>query len=169
MTPTTEVLKPVRTTKSGIDLSTFTDVSLYKTVPPVPAVESLKDALARVQNNEAKLLTIIRDGLQAEAVSSARDNQAGWLKQDDDGKDTSEVFEGTLVSGEILNPLVLNLARTCPCVISRNGVEVEVTWEDAKSADEKRAIKAATVDFIRSTPRIMEGLKKKMQATPATA
>lgn len=160
MEPTEQ--KPIRTTKGGIDLATFEDIKLYKDVAPIPPVTSAQDALTRLDNDHAKFLSIIHAGLQAEAVENARSSDAGWLKIDENGKDTDEEFAGTLVSGEILNPVVLTMSRINPTTVLRDGVEVEITWDDCQNAEEKRAVKAGTLDFIRATPKIVDGLKKKM-------
>ena len=166
MTPTNGN-QTVRTTKGGISLDDFSDVKLYKDVPAIAPPATVKDALEYLGNDHAKLLKIIHSGLQADAVTTARENESGWLKFDEDGKPTSESFSGSLVSGEILNPVVLNLSRINPVEVVRNGKTVEITWDDAQSPEEKRAVKAATIDMIRTTPRIVEGLKKKMAAAVA--
>ena len=160
MTPT-EISK-VRTTKGGIDLESFEDVKLFKDVPTPAEPKSVQDALTVLGNDHAKLLKIIHSGLVQEAVASARNSDAGWLKFDENGKETAEGFSGTLVSSEILNPVVLNLSRINPVEVLRNGNKVEITWDEAQDREEKRAVKDATLEMIRSTPRIVEGLKKKM-------
>lgn len=157
-----------RTTRSGIDLNTFDDVKLFKLVPTVAEVADINDALGRLGNDHKKLLSIIRDGLQAEAIKAAYEANDGWLKVGEDGKDTTETYDAAnLVSSDILNPVVLGLARINPVEVKRGDSLVEITWDDAKNAEEKRAVKDATLDMIRSTPRIVDGLKKKMAAAQA--
>ena len=163
MTPNVE-LAPSRTTKSGISLESFDDVKLFKFVPATPAVTSVQDALSRLGNDHAKLLSIIHSGLQAEAVSSARNDDSNWLMIDENGKDTDQTFSGSLVSSDILNPFVLAMSRVNPATVLRNGKEVEITWDECQSPEEKRAVKDATLEMIRTTPRIVANLKKKMEA-----
>ncbi len=160
----TETLQPSRTTKSGISLESFEDVKLFKLVPATAPVTSVQDALTRLGNDHAKLLAIIHSGLQAETVNAARQDDSGWLKIDENGKDTSETFEGSLVSSDILNPFVLAMSRVNPATVLRAGKEVEITWDECQSPEEKRAVKDATLEMIRTTPRIVANLKKKMEA-----
>jgi hypothetical protein len=143
--------KPVTT--SGIDLDSFDQVSLYKDVPEVPAVVSMQDALARVGNNEKSLFAIIQAGLQEEARKKAEAEESGWLKFDEDGEKTDEVYKGTLVFGEIINPLVLRTAKDF------------FNWptkSSATSADEKKAAKAGALSMIRESPRFMDMIKRRM-------
>jgi hypothetical protein len=169
MTPSESSPKPMRTTRSGIDLASFEDVKLFKDVATVPAVTSVQDALSRLGNDHAKLLSIIHGGLQAEAVKSANESDSDWLKFDQDGKETTEVFAGQLVSSEVLNPMVLNLSRYNPVNVIRGGKEVEITWDECQSREEKQAVKAATLEMIRTTPRLVTILQKKMTAVSAGA
>lgn len=156
----TATVKP--TTKSGIDLASFEDVKLYKPVPLVPAVANVQDALARLGNDHAKLMAIIQTGLQTHATNEARSSDEGWLKMDENGKETNEPFSGSLVSVDILNPVILSLSRINPVIVRRGDQDVEITWDDAENRDEKRAVKDATLEMIRTTPKIVDGLKRKM-------
>ena len=157
----------VRTTKSGIDLNSFNDVKMYKDLPKLPAVTSIEDALARINHDKEKLLTLLSAALQAEAVESARTSEDGWLLFDDNGAPTSEAFAGTLIAKDVLNPVVLNLARINSTPVIRGGKTVEITWDEAENGVEKRAVKESTLEMIRTTPKIVEGLKRKMAATNA--
>ena len=139
----------IRTTKSGIDLNTFEDVKLYKDVPSVAEVASVQDALARLGNDHNKLLTIIRDGLQSEAVAAARGSQEGWKQIDEDGKPTDTQFSGSLANGEDVNPVVLMFAK------------LNFGYDEAKNADEKRAAKQSAKEMIKGMPKVLEGLKNK--------
>jgi len=160
-----------KTTKSGIDLATFEKVELTKQYPKPAPVTSVQDALSRLNNDNAKLLKIIQEGLQAEAGREARNDENGWLVLGDDGKPetnedgTAKVYAGTLVSNEILNPVVLMFARLNETTVVRGDKEVSITWDEAKDADEKRAVKAAAVEMIRQQPGTVAALKKKMAAS----
>jgi hypothetical protein len=146
----------IRTTKSGVNLEDFSDVSLFKEVPQVAAVESIQDALARLGNDEKKLFSVITDGLNSLAVEQARKDPSGWLEVDENGKDTAVVFSGTLVSPEVLNPMVLQIAKL------NHGFD-EIPKSD-KSPDLKREAKEKAMEDIRNSPLIVAGLKRKMEA-----
>src|SRR5579872_3939957 len=140
-----EVVAPVlfgTTTKSGIDLGSFEKVELFKKYPKPSPVTSVTDALARLGNDQTKLLSILDQGLQAEAARVARTEDSGWLTYDENGAETSTLYDGTLVSNEILNPTVLNFARLMETAVIRDGKEVLITLDDCHNADEKRACKA---------------------------
>ena len=154
--------------RSGMSLESFDDVKMFKKVEEVAPVTSIQDALARLGNDEARLYKIITGGLMEETLEAARNSQNSWNLYDSEGKETSEVFTGSLVSTEILNPVVLTFARINPTVVQRDGKPVEITWDEAKNADEKRAVKDATLQMIKDTPRIVDQLRKKMQM-PATS
>ena len=143
-----EELAPVVTTKSGIDLDSFQNVSLYKVVPAIPPVTDVKDALARLGNDHAKLLTIIHAGLQAEAVTSARSNSDNWLVSED-GKKTDKTYSGSLIRSEVLNPAVLLIAK------------MNFDYDKATDADSKRAAKDSAKKMISEMPQMVAGLKKK--------
>lgn len=155
----------VKTTKAGTDLETFSDVSLVKYVPKVTPVTSLKDFMERIGHDEKHGFELMTEALQASAVTSARISDEGWVSVDDEGKESP--YSGTLVDSKVLNPFVLALARINPTPVIRDGKEAEITWDDAKDADEKRAIKQNVVSYIRSDARLVANLKKKMQAASA--
>jgi hypothetical protein len=155
----------VKTTKSGTDLETFSDVNLIKYVPKVAPVTSLHDFMARIGNDEKVGFELMTNALQAKTVEAARTSDDGWLSIDDDGKESA--YSGTLVDSKVLNPFVLALARINPTQVIRNGKKTEITWDEAKDADEKRAIKQNVVEFIRGDDRLVANLKKKMQAATA--
>jgi len=142
------------TMRSGISLENFEDVTLYKVVPQTLQVASLQEALAMVGNDENKLLALFTAGLNEVAVEEARKSNDGWKIVDDKGSQTEQVFTGTLVSPEILNPLVLQIAR-----INHGWDEIP---KGEKSAEMKRAAKENAMKDIKESPVILAGLKKKM-------
>ena len=56
-----------------------------------------------------------------------------------------------------------------PPASRRGGKEVEITWDECQSREEKQAVKAATLEMIRTTPRLVVILQKKMAAVSAGA
>lgn len=150
----TPVATSVKTTKRGLDLSTFNDVLLYKKVPAIVPVDKMEHALSRVSGDHAKLLKFINDGLQAEAVAAARNDNSGWMLIDDQDKETTDVFSGQLANAEDVNPIVLQFAKLS------FGYE-DIDSKDPKSAELKKASKDQAKAFIRTIPRIMEDLQKK--------
>ena len=114
----------------------------------------MEDALHRLSNDHAHLLSILQQGLQTEAINAARNDPSGWLVIDD-GKDTDQIFEGTLVPDEgsqIVNNLVLSLAKNV------------FSYNEAKDADERRAAKADARDFIKANETVLAGLKANIAA-----
>lgn len=158
-TPANATPESVKTTKSGISLETFEPVKLYKKVPIVPAVGSLEEALARVGNDEKKLLAILTEGLQSEAVRSAREDNSNWLLIDDSEKETSEVFAGALANSEDVNPVVLMFAK-----LNHGFDDIQ---KGPNSADLKRAAKEAAMADIKDMPKVLEGLRKKAATSKA--
>lgn len=156
----------VKTTKSGTDLETFSDVNLIKYVPKVAPVTSLKDWTDRIGHDEARGYALMTAALQNAMVEAARTSDDDWLAIDDDGKEST--YSGTLVDSKVLNPFVLALARINPTPVIRDGKEKEITWDEAMDADEKRKIKQNVVDYIRGDARLVANLKKKMQAASAS-
>lgn len=151
-------------TKSGMDLATFEKIELFKKYLKPAKVQSVADALARLGNDNAKLLEILDKGLQAEAGIAARNDDAGWLVQDEDSKEAPVLYDGTLVSNEILNPVVLMFARLNETEVKRGDKVVSITWDEAKGPDEKRAVKLAAIEMIKAQPATVAALKKKMVA-----
>jgi hypothetical protein len=156
---TPQAVTELRTTKSGLDLTSFEDVTLYKKVPVIAEVHSLEDALHRLGNDKAKLLTILRDGLQAEATRSARESSEGW-KVLEEGKETETPFEGTLANPEDVNPVVLMFAK-----LNFGFDDIVTTKENPQAGrDAKAAAKQAAKDLIRSMPQVLTALQKKAAA-----
>ena len=139
----------VVTQKSGINLTDFEDVKLYKQVPVVAPVTSVPDALARLGNNHERLLEILTSGIQAEATEKARNESDGWFLYDAEGNETKETFGGSLAKNEIVNPAVLQIAKSA------------FGYDEAPDSDSKRAAKQAARDLIKATPAMVEGLRKK--------
>lgn len=148
-TPKPETL---RTTRRGIDLSNFDDVTLYKDVPKPTAVTSIQDALHALGNDHNRLMEIVNSGLASDAVEKARLADEGWLILSEDGKATSDVFSGQLASSEVVNPTVLLFAKN------------NFDYDSAETSEEKRAAKQAAKDLIRSMPKVLEGLQKRSAA-----
>ena len=151
---TTPAPVPKITTKSGTDLATFEDVRLYKAVPTVPPVQSVADALLRLGNDNARLLSIINEGLQSEAIEKARQSDDGWMLLDENGKETTEAYTGSLANSEDVNPVVLMFAK------------LMFGYDEAaakKDADGKRAAKDKAREAIKGMPQVLDGLRAKAQ------
>ena len=144
-----------RTTKSGIDLSSFADVKMFKDVPTVAEVASVNDALARLGNDHAKLLMVIRDGLQAHTIEQARNEPTGWKLFDENDNETETEFSGTLVTDtKDLNQTILNMAK-----IMFGYDEADAITDVEKKREAKRQAKESAKEFIRSNEKILAGLK----------
>lgn len=148
------VAETSRTTKKGIDLASFDTVSLYKKVPVVAKPASVEAALHLLNNDHNKLISIIHQGLQSEAIETARADNTGWLVIGEDDKDTELPFEGQLANPEDVNPMVLMFAKQ---MFDYD----EIAKDDPKSAEKKAEAKRQSREMIKSMPKILEGLQRK--------
>src|SRR5258708_16006231 len=90
-TETVDLVPPQRTL---LNLDTFEDVTLIKKVPPFVPVTTAAEAMARINNDQAKFIELMNKALQSEAKQAAIDDSANpWLEVDDDGTETP--FTGT--------------------------------------------------------------------------
>ena len=150
MTPVTTEVKTLPVQRGGFDLENMSDVTLFKEVQFTP-VTSTEEALKRLGHDAKKFLEVINDGLESEARRSAvSDPSIPWLQENDEGEKSE--FAGTLADSKAVNGLVLNLAKS-----------VFGYAKDA-SADVRRAAKDSAFEMIKSTPAIVEGLKKNAAA-----
>jgi hypothetical protein len=124
--------------KTVFDLDTFEEVTISKTYSFVP-VTSVQEALAKVDNDHAKLLAVVNEGLRTEVLRAARANKEGWLVEDEDGK--TEPFTGTVADTKRVNSLVLTLAKL-------QGFAKDI------GVDKKRAIKDSVKETIKNTPAL---------------
>ena len=154
-TTQTQPVEKLVTTKRGLDLDTFGDVTLYKEVPAPDAPKTANEVLAHFGNDHAKFMAALHDILKAEAVKVARTDESGWLMIDDEGKQTSETFTGNLVPEEaspMVNNLVLSLAKNV------------FSYNEAKDAVGRQEAKSQARDFIRSNETMLAGLKANVAA-----
>lgn len=140
--------KKVPLVKTVTNLDTFGDVTLRKEFLFSP-VASLEEAAARLNNDTAKLLEVINDGLRAEAQRENRDSADGWMETDKDGNITDKPFAGTIAHPKVVNAFVLNMAKTM------------FEYDNDAPKTERDAAKKAAIDFIKSQPKMVEGLKKR--------
>lgn len=136
----------LRVQRSIFDLDTFETVTLVKEFEHQEA-SSVQDALQRVGGSNEKLLSIINEGLRAEARRQEGSRAEGWRIFDDNGEPNGP-FAGTPADDKVVNALVLQLAKAI-FGYSKDG-----------SAEEKRAAKEQAINMIKSTPTIKDGLKK---------
>jgi hypothetical protein len=138
-----------RPQKSLFDLDTMSTLVLVKPYTFTP-VSDAKSALERVGNDTFKFLEIINRGLQSfqdEAVKA--DSAIPWKVEDEEGNLTD--FTGTPADDKAVNALVLNMAKA------------SFGYLKAKDADEKRASKQAALDFIKSQPVLIAGMKAQLE------
>lgn len=136
----------LRVQRSVFDLDAFEDVTLVKEFEH-QEVDSVQEALARVANNQEKLLSIINEGLRAEARRKEANSADGWRTFTDEG-DVNGIFSGTIADPKAVNALVLTLAKTV------------FGYSKDMSNDQKRAAKASAESMIKNTQAIRDGLKK---------
>lgn len=132
--------------KTGTDLNTFDDVTLIKVGQFVP-VKTLEEAKHRVGGDTEKFISIINEGLEAEAGRNlVNDPSVVWQVEDEEG--TLSPFSGLLADGKTVGVLILNLAK------SVFGYKKEATKE------EKRAAKESAKDLIKNSEVMKAGLIK---------
>jgi hypothetical protein len=144
-------VKAVPVQKTFFDLDTLQDVTVRKTFVPSAPVTSLVGAAARLGNDQARLLEIVNAGLVSEEAAAVRANPDGWYLVEG-AKMTDKPFTGTPANSKIANPMILTYMKYT--VAPSLGLK----WEDA-NAEQKKAIREATIKFIQDTPIIREGLK----------
>jgi hypothetical protein len=140
---------PKLTTKKVKNLDTFEDVLLAKTVPTVPPVVSVEEALHRVGNDHKKLLSLIQEGLQADAIEQARNSNDGWFETDEDGDPTDVEFTGTAADSKVVNFAILNVAK------------IMFDFDAATTKEQKREAKKLAAEEIKSNPRMLASLQKR--------
>jgi hypothetical protein len=147
MTPTQAPTNtPIRRQQGGLDLSTFEEVTLVKVGTFVP-VTTLEEAKTRVGGDTDKFLSIINEGLEAEAGRAMKDNSTiPWQIEDEEGNLTP--FSGMLADAKTVGGLVLNMAK------SIFGYSKDSTPEARKAA------KQAAKDLIRGNETMKAGLIK---------
>ena len=136
----------LKTQKTVFDLDAFESITLMKEIPHEP-VASMDEGLQRLGNNAVKLLAILNEGLEAEAVRIARENPNDWRTLTDDGE-MNGPFEGTMADEKSVNNLVLTLAKTT------------FGYSKDASKETKKAAKASAMALIAATDVIKEGLRK---------
>lgn len=149
MTPTTGTQQ---VQKSGISLETFDTIKLYRDYTVPEPVTSVDDALARLGNDHAKLLSVISDGLKAEVQKNARESQDGWYEMDGE---TKTAFSGQLADSEDVNPVVLMFAK------------LSFGYDEATTPEARKQAKIDAFEHIKSDPKIVSSLQKKAAARAA--
>jgi hypothetical protein len=146
MTPTTT--PTARVQRTVFDLTAFDDVKLVKTInlPAKPA--SLEEALGAVGNDTEKLLTVIHEGLVAEAKSVASETMEGFQTLNEDGT-PGDAYTGKFVDeekGKLINNAILSIAKI-------NG------YEKSLAPEKKRALKDQATAFLRDNPAMLLSLQ----------
>ena len=150
-TPVTEV-KDVPIQRTVTDLDTMDEVTLVRPFAFTP-VGSTQEALTRLGNDAKQFLAIINEGLRAEERRIAGSQTGDWYIMDEDGKPTSEVFVGTIADPKAVNSTVLNMSK----MVFSNKL-FSVAW-DKLTSDQKKSVKTAALEFIKSNPILCDGLK----------
>lgn len=136
------------------DLETMDDVTLRKVGSFAP-VATAGEGLARLGNDTAKFLKVVNDGLRAEALRNlATDESIPWQEVDEESGELKP-FNGAPADAKVVNPLVLQLAKT---IFGYN--------KDMKPEVKAKA-KSDAKDMIKGNPVMVAGLKKSA-ATAAT-
>lgn len=147
--------KAVRVQKSIFDLDSFQEVTIVKTGSFTP-VENTQEALARVQNDTAKFLELVNEGLRAEYQRDLREQAGDWHTLTDENE-VNGVFAGTIADPKAVGALVLNLAKT-----------VFGYSKDLDAAGKAKS-KESAMTFIQGNDAIREGLKKSAALTMAAS
>lgn len=145
MTPSTNGTKTVQLTV--FDLTKFDSVTLKKEVSVPSRPESLEAALAACGNDKDKLLSMIHEGMVADAVETARNDVSGFREVTEDGE-LGEVYTGKFAdeaATDKINAIVLAIAKA-------NG------YDKSLDKDAKRKVKENARDFIRQNPAMIAGI-----------
>ncbi len=141
-TETVDLVPPQRTL---LNLDTFEDVTLIKKVPPFVPVTTAAEAMARINNDQAKFIELMNKALQSEAKQAAIDDSANpWLEVDDDGTETP--FTGTAANKTVVNKTIAGLAFS-------------FGYDAKMKPEQKKAIKQQVRDLIKNTPAILDALR----------
>ena len=136
----------LRRQQSGTDLNTFEDVTLVKVGKFVP-VTTLEEAKHRVGGNTEKFISIINEGLEAEAGRELKnDTNVPWQVEDEEGN--LSPFSGMLADGKIVGTLILNMAKSI------------FGYTKESTPDEKKAAKQSAKDLIKNNEVMKNGLVK---------
>lgn len=133
-------------TKPVFDLDAFDEVKIGKEVEFTP-VTDLDQILAKLDNDQERMIRIINAGLRDEIAREARQSDEGWHSFDDEGK-LNGPYEGTIANPKKVNVIVLGLAK------SVFGFSKDMT------RDQKREAKEQAMQFVKSNETIRNGLKK---------
>lgn len=133
------------------DLDSMSEVTVQKTFEFQPAL-SVADALARIGNDQAKLLELINEGLIGEQRAKERVNPTGWQVLNDEGETAGE-FSGVQADVKKVNALVLTLAKTV------------FGYSKDLDAAGKASAKQSAMDMVKNTESIRNGLKKSAAIT----
>lgn len=151
-----ETAKLLKRQIGRFDLETMEDVTLFKVAPFQP-VKTATEAVERLGGSAEKFLSIINEGLEAEAGRALMsDTSVPFQVEDEEGK--LQPFTGTPADPAVVNPLILNLAKMFGYPSGEKG-------EEARG--KKAAAKAKAIELVRNTPAIRDGLKTAAGKTAA--
>jgi len=129
------------------DLTTFEEVILRKVGTFIP-VATYAEGLERVKNDTERFIKVINDGLRTEAIAAlAKDTSVAWQEYDEETKELKP-FTGSPASKKVVNPLVLQLAKTI------------FKYSKEMKSEEKKAAKDKAREMIRTNPVMVSGLKE---------
>ena len=136
--------------RTFFDLGTFKNILLKKQEDKPKQFETLSEAQAHFHGDMSALLSVLQQGMEAAARDGAYKEDTGWFFPDED-KPFSEwqPYTGDFASGDklkIVNAAVLNLAKL-------------QGYADAKTAEEKEAIKENVREFLRKNPAMLKSFK----------
>lgn len=138
------------------DLDSMEEVTLIKVVTDFTPVTDVNEALAKLGNDNAKLIKIINRGLLDERKKEiTKDANFPWQIEDEDSK-TLTPFTGTPALQAPVNALVLNLAKTA------------FGYKKDASREQKQNAKKSAFDFVKNNEQLRNGLKETAAAAFAT-
>lgn len=148
MTPSTS--KTLETTSACLDLNTFEEVDLVKRTEFTP-VETTAQALERLGGSAERFLSIINEGLESETRRAMKsDSNIPWMAVAEDG--TVAPFQGVPAEKSVVNPLVLNLAKSI------------FGYDKDKPLETRQEAKKQAIALIKSNDVMKEGLKAQAAA-----
>jgi hypothetical protein len=143
---------------SVFNLDTLETVLLKREFEPEPAVADIEAAKIAVGGDIAKLMAIINAGLVSEQARKLKEDIAGWMEADDEGKFTIP-FAGSAASEkvqEMIDGTILQIAK------------MSFGYQKGIKPTEKQAAKKAATDFLISQPILIAGIKARAAAEKST-
>jgi hypothetical protein len=150
--PETNNTKQRLVTMEVFDLDVFDNITLGKEVTLPEKPTSLSEVVAKFNNDESRLISIIYEGMIKEAEVAAEKDKSGWRKFEDRDNDelADEEYNGKSADPEkkkLIYAAILSFAKV-------------LGYDKSLTPEQKNAKKAQAKEIIKSNPAMMEPFTK---------